>query len=147
MSIINYIDPEKVTIAILRDWRDQHWKADHNKQRILEVSSKLTSTTACINKDPVKGGGSDHEEKLISGISKKDALEKGYRDAMVYINEIKPCWDRLTGEEQFLLISRFVDHEERNGIERIMNRFYISKTEAYNRSNAALKRLSKLLFW
>jgi hypothetical protein len=147
LDIIDYLDKKKATIAILKDWRDQNWKKDYNRERILEISEQMMRTTSSNGKEPVKGGRSTQEERLINGISRKDVLEKGYKDAVHYINEVSPCWDRLTEEERYMLTARYIDYDERNGIEKIMKRFYISRTAAYNRSFAALERLSKLIFW
>jgi hypothetical protein len=148
MSLINYLDDflDKVVISILRDWNDQHWKFDFNKERIEEIKGRLTSVTARADKQRVSGS-SDTDDMIAGVIDKKTILERGYQLATEYINELQPCWERLTEEEQIMLVCRFVDRNETRGIDAIMARYYIGKTEAYDRSNAALRHLRRLIFW
>lgn len=147
MGLIDYIDTKRVTIEILKDWHDQHWKADQKKKEILEIDRRMTSLTSALGSNPVKGGSSKTEEMLCASIDKKTVAEHGLRLAKEYIAEIGPAWNRLTEDEKFYLSARFIDYDERNGIDLIMRKYNISKTEAYNRSNDALGRLSKLVFW
>lgn len=145
--LIDYIEPVKVTKAILRDWRDQEWKATNGKDQIEEIETRLTKTTPNIGSTPVMGGGGNKiETAMTDGIHKKEIVEHGYIKAREYMGEIAPCWNRLT-EERYMLMARFIDHVEGDGIKRIMDRYSIEKTEAYNKSNAALKHLAKLIFW
>lgn len=87
------------------------------------------------------------EDRLCKSIDQKAVAMHGLKKAREYERDISMCWQRLTEEERFCLTARFIDHEEGNGIAKIMNRLNVEKSEAYNRSNAALERLSKLLFW
>lgn len=144
----DYIDPVKTTIAILKDWRDTEWKLENSREQIEEIETRLTSTTYRAGSTPVSGGGGNKvEQALVAGISQKEIAERGYTKASEYMQGIRPAWERLTEEEKYMLTVRFVDHEEGDGIKRIMDRFYVSKSEAYNMSNAALNRLAKLIFW
>ena len=64
-----------------------------------------------------------------------------------YFEELMPCLARLTDEERDMIYLRWIDYEERDGIQAIMDSHHIAKTEAYKRSNAALSRLARLIFW
>jgi|AGTN01.2.fsa_nt_gi hypothetical protein len=147
MSLIDYLDKEKATKEILRDWNDQRWKFDFSKGKIEELESRLTSTITRLDKPMVSSSGADTEEKLAAVIDKKTVIEHGYKLASEYIRDLQPCWSRLTDEERYMLVCRFVDRDETRGVDAIMAKFYISKSEAYRRSNAALQRLAKLIFW
>ena len=72
---------------------------------------------------------------------------RGYRCACEFLNEVEPAWDRLSPDEQFMLRARFIDRDEGGGIESIMKALYIGRTEAYRRSDLALNKLAKLLYW
>lgn len=147
MALIDYIDTKKTTVSILRDWLDQNWKIEQGERDIREIERRMTMATSYSNSEPVKGGGNRAEEAMCAAIDKKTVIEHGIKLAEEYRKEIMPAWNRLTDGERFCLTARFVDYSEQNGIELIMRKFSISKTEAYNRSNAALDRLSKLIFW
>lgn len=145
-KLIGYIDRTRATIAILRDYRDQIWKLENEPKRIREIEEGVTSPRG-MSAAAVHGGGSRFEEHLCAVIDQKDLLREGHRQAEEYEAEFLPCWERLTNTERDLLTLRFVDYREGNGINAIMEKHNVSKSEAYNRSNAALDRLTKLLFW
>lgn len=145
-KMLDYIDREKTTIAILKDYHDQLWKLENDRRLIRELNEDITSPKG-MSSTPVHGGGSRREETLCSVIDKKDVLEKGYKQAQQYHVEFAPCWEQLTDTERDILSLRFIEHYESGGIKNIMRKYNISKSEAYNRSNYALKRLAGLLFW
>lgn len=145
-KLIGYIDRPRATIAILRDYRDQLWKLENDPRRIREIEEAVASPRG-MSAAAVRGGGSRFEEHLCAAIDKKDVLREGQRQAKEYKAEFMPCWARLTDEERDMLTLRFVDYREGNGIKAIMEKYNVSKSEAYNRSNEALSRLTKLLFW
>ena len=88
------------------------------------------------------------ETALAEELTRKtEIIARGYYMARDYIHELLPCWERLSEEERFMLTVRYIDRDERNGIRQIMEQYHISRSEAYRRSEAALNRLSRLLFW
>lgn len=148
MGAIDYIDTEKTAIRILKDWLDQHWKLETAAKRIEEIDDRMLSSRSSFSSaSPVQGGANRTEDKLCNAIDRKTAALYGLKKATEYDRDVSCCWERLTEEEQFCLSARFIEHEEGNGIGRIMQRFNIERSEAYRRSDAALKRLAKLLFW
>lgn len=148
MRKYDYIDTERATIKILRDWYDQHWKLENSSERISELNKRMRAVKiVSIDSVPVQGGANKAEENLCTLIDRKALLEKEYCGAREYDEEVSVCWDRLTPDEQKILEYRWIDHENGNGIQRIMQEFNIEKSEAYRRCDTALKRLSKLLFW
>ena len=148
MRMTDYIDKTKTTAEILRDWRDQQWKAETGRERLAEIDTRLLRVTGRTGGTPVSGGGGNRaEEALTAGLAQKEIVTRGYNMARDYLRELMPCWERLSEEEQFMLTVRYIDQLEGNGIPLIMEKYHISRSEAYRRSDAALNRLSKLLFW
>lgn len=148
--LIDFVEERKqqITIDILKAWRDMEWKATNGREQVEEIETRLTSTTSHLGSTPVTGsGGNRVETAMAEGIHQKEIAEQGFLKAQEYMEQIGPCWNRLTEDERYMLMVRFIDHTEGDGIKRIMNRYNIEKTEAYNKSNAALTRLSKLIFW
>ena len=131
----------------MRDWHDQHWKAETGRERLSAIDDSMIRLTGTLGKTPVQGSGNHTEEALCAAIDKKNLTEYGYRQAVSYIEELQPCWERLSLDEQFMLYARFVDWDEGSGIKRIMDKYHIGRSEAYRRSDEALKRLSSLIFW
>jgi len=148
VKLLEYFNREGATVSILRDFNDQAWKLENDAQRISELDSEMTAVRgAALSPTPVQGGGTRMEDMLVNTIDKKAVYEHGYKQAEEYHRELLPAWERLTDAERFMLKARYVNNDEYNGISAIMEYYHISRTEAYNRSNKALRRLTKLLFW
>lgn len=146
MGAIDYLDTEKATIKMLKNWYDQNWKLERGEERIAEINRRMYSYKSISDSTPVQGGDSKMEASLCNSIDQKTAALHGIKKAKEYKKDIEECWDRLTNEERYCLLVRFVD-DEPNGIGKIMEKYHISKTEAYNRSNDALSRLAGLIYW
>ena len=148
MSKLDYIDTRKATINALRDWHDKHFLLENAPDQIKEINSRIHAVkTVSTDSTPVQGGANKAEDNLCKAIDRKNALTQGYRKAKEYDRDITPVWDRLSDTERRMLTLRWIDYEEGNGIQKIMDEFHIEKSEAYDRSADALTRLSKLLFW
>ena len=146
-KLFHYIDLEKTTIAILKDYLDQEWKLENDPKRLREIDAGLRAPNSALYDLPVQGGAIGEEEKWCAALDKKSLISYGYQQAREYLSEFMPAWERLSKEEQNLLRIRYIDHLEPRAIERVMREHHISKSEAYNRLNTALSRLTKLLFW
>jgi len=145
--LVDFIDVEKTTVAILKAYRDMEWKRIQSEQRIEQIDAQLASATPSYGSTPVSGGGNKTQEAWCAAIDQKTLAELGGKKAEEYFAQLEPCLDRLTPEEYDLILRRWIDYGEYNGIRSIMDNYHVEKTVAYERSNAALKRLAKLLFW
>ena len=148
MSAIDYIDVKKTAVEVLKDWNNQRFKLEHEAERLKEIQSAMLSVKGpAIDRIPVMGGANKQEHNLCNAIDRKAATMQALKAAKEYDQDVTPCWERLTDDERFCLTARFIDHEEGDGIKRIMERFFIERSAAYKMSDAALKRFAKLLFW
>ena len=148
MGAVDYIDVKRTAISVLKDWNNQRFKLEHEAERLKEIQSDMLSLKGtALDRVPVKGGTSKREERLCNAIDRKAVAMQALKSAREYDQDVTPCWERLTFEEQFCLTARFIDHEEGDGIKRIMERFCVERSEAYRRSDAALDRFSRMLFW
>lgn len=148
MGAIDYFDTKKTAVKILKDWRDQHWKLENAPQQISELNERLYSIkSTSSNPTPVQGGANRTEENLCVGIDKKELLQHGLEKANEFYLDVMPAWERLTDDERFCLTARFIDYAEGRGIQQIMERYCIERSEAYRRSDAALEHFSSILFW
>ena len=150
MSIADeYLDKYRVRAAadMLRAYRDMEWKAAYGMDKVRQIQSSLESLPATLGKTPVSGGGGNKaEEALIAGIARKDAAERGYREAVEFMEIVTACLNRLSATERRLLELRYIDHSEGGGIARIMEELHVEKSEAYDRSKEALKRFTTLIY-
>ena len=148
MGAIDYIDVEKTAIRMLKDWYDQRWKLENAPKRVAEINDRMCSIKSTSSSSvPVMGGASRTEELLCNAIDQKTVALHGIKKAKEFENDISGCWARLTEDERFCLTARFIDYEDGDGIKKIMDRFHVERSEAYNRSKNALTRFARLLFW
>ena len=150
MSIVDYIDTRKTTIAILRDYRDQAWKLETADVRMAEIDAQLDGLTSPLGNPTPGGSGTGRnttEERICAAIDRKTVAEYGIRKAREYDIDLKRGWERLSENERDYLTMRWIDQEEGDGVKKIMEKYHIEKSEAYRRSEDALQRLAKLLFW
>lgn len=148
MGALDYIDRQQATIRMLRNWHVQYWKLKKAPEKILEIDERMRSIRSSLcGSDPVQGGASRTEENLCNAIDRKTVAMQGLKKAKEYDQDISECWEQLTDKERFCLTVRFIDYEEGDGISKIMERFGVKRSEAYNLSNRALEKLSMLIYW
>ncbi len=142
-----YLDTKRATIAVLRDLRTQQWIAEHSKEQISYIDRQLiaipTGMGEVRSSAPYSGNSETARAKKLD---KKTLVVRKYEKACEFIQEFEPGWVQLSRQEQDLLTFRFIDHEEKDGIQKIMHTYCVSKSEAYRMSNNALEKLAKLLF-
>lgn len=149
MALIDYLNKERTTIDILKDWRNQEWRREHASDVVRDANDRMLALRGQnLSTTPVQGGGNSREELLCNLIDKKTVAERGRQAAEEYFAELLPAWNCLSEDERWMLTVRFVDKEyDGGGIRAIMARYHIEKTKAYDMSNAALQHLARLLFW
>ena len=72
--------------------------------------------------------------------------EKGDPSALEYFSQLMPAFNHLSEAERFILSARYID-QDKSHTKKIMQRYRISKSEAYNRANEAVRHLARLIFW
>lgn len=147
MSVFSYLDITQATKKILREWRDREFLISSANEKVQRIRDSLTRTTAAADPNPVKGGSSSREEKLVNAIDRIDRITKEFHEAEATQEEVLRAWVMLTDEEQTILTFMFIENEDHLGATRVKERFCIEKTEAYKRTSTALERLAHLLFW
>lgn len=72
--------------------------------------------------------------------------EKGDPCALEYFSQLMPAFNHLSEAERFALSARYID-QDKSHTRKIMQKYRISKSEAYNRANEAVRHLTRLIFW
>jgi len=146
--ILDYIDFELATKKVLRSYEDMVWQQAQCQKQVQNIEQRMTAPKSPIlSSTPVSGGGSSTEDMWIKSIDKKAILESDLGDAKIYMGWFLPAWSRLTEEEQILLKERFMRKNNRGQwVETVRGRLFIAKSEAYDRSNEALRHLTFLLW-
>ena len=146
--LLKYLDTRKATIAALRDWHIQHWKAEQGREYIKRINEQLISVPLGMGEVcPSTRYAKNTEASFTRQFDKKDLVMRSYEQSFEYVEKMDRCWETLSERQQKLLTLRYIDHEERDGISKIMSIFNVSKSEAYRMSDAALTKLQKELYW
>lgn len=143
---MEYLDIEGATIRMLRAWDDKIWIAEHSKPYTDMLNDRMISSKPSLGSEPVQGGSSRQEQNLCDLIDKLDIASVRYEHAVKFLQEMDSAWQQLTADEQYMITERWINHGTNNGIDHIMEKFYVGKTEAYDRSKAALRRLAVLIY-
>jgi hypothetical protein len=138
-ELVDYLDIEKGTVEILRDYLDKEWKIKTHEERELSAESRLDQLAGYF--------GSDFEDRLCGSIDRKIAAERGHTQALSYMRDFRPCWERLSDCEREILTVCYVEETDGKGIGNLMKKYSISKGDAYKKRSQALKRLVGLIFW
>ncbi|MBQ4093778.1 MAG: hypothetical protein IJC61_01915 [Oscillospiraceae bacterium] len=148
MGLIDYLDRKRAAVAALRDYEDMRWKMERAGSVIEAANDRMTSLPSMSSGVSVQGGESGRQGLLDSQIDRKRAAEHGLRCAQEYFREFIPAWERLTPQEQALLRLRYVEYpRDSRWVDVVRERYNIERSEAYRRSDEALDRLAKLMFW
>jgi|GEM_PF-2878485 len=142
----DYFDTKEATKKMLREYNDKKWFLENTGERISEIETSLYSAGggSVVN---VSSSAASESYHIEVSVDKVEALKYGFGKALGYESDITPALDRLTDDERYCLTCAFIDNADREGINRIIDRYQIEKTIAYKRVDLALSRLSKLLFW
>ena len=119
---------------------------DNLKEKLNYINSTLTSVKPIsIDKDPIKGGGSKQEDILINRIMEKNLLEKNLKYCIKETQEIEKALKILTDTELKVVQSLYMS-KIKISINHICSELGYSKSNIYNISHAATKKLALYLY-
>ena len=113
--------------------------------RIKAIDRQLTSVSSPLGCEPVTGGSRSPDDKYINGISTKSEYEKRLRANIDEHAAIKAVLDSLPEDEQYILTVAYIDRSKYY-IEKIMAKFYVEKTRAYELTEKALSDFALAMF-
>lgn len=137
---------EKEVISRLKNYNYRKEAITNLKSRIGYIESNLTSVkTVSIDKDPIKGGGSKQEDILINNIVEKDLLLRNLRYCQREVEELDKAFEILTNTE-YEVIQKLYLVSYRINLKDICNEMGYSKSNIYNISHTATKKLALYLY-
>lgn len=101
--------------------------------------------SAVTDGTPVRGGGSDREDMLISNIGHRDELRRSLRQA----EETVAIVDKglaVLDEEERLVLDRFYIHPAQGNVDRLCLELALEKTAVYDRKEKALRHFTIALY-
>ena len=137
---------EKEVISRLKNYNYRKEAITNLKSRIGYIESNLTSVkTVSIDKDPIKGGGSKQGDILINNIVEKDLLLRNLKYCQREVEELDKAFEILTNTE-YEVIQKLYLVSYRINLKDICNEMGYSKSNIYNISHAATKKLALYLY-
>lgn len=111
---------------------------------LREAMTRLRGASA--DGTPVKGGGSGREDMLIDCIVQCGELEVSLFCAKGRVKQIDRAMGQLRPDDQLVLTRLYIDNE-RGSVDRLREELGLQDNRSvYKRANAALARLSMLMY-
>ena len=144
----SFLDKRQATMDAIGAYNAMNFIVKHTAEDVQKVRERMGGATSpTLDGMPHTHDPRSRENSLLSGIAEIDVLQERYRQAVEYMDWFKPAWDQLTDDERYVLDVFYMNANEcTDGIALIMDHFHIVRGSAYNRKNAALKRLVCLLY-
>lgn len=150
MSIVwKYLDKKSAVVNILKDYNSMQYIIDNTNKEIKEAEAELYGLkSAGFDDMPRTRNVKSNEDRVVKGIVAIDVMKERYRQALEYMNWLKPAWNELSNEEQYVLTEFYILEEEKqiNAVYNVCEKFGIERSSAYNKKNRALQHLALLLY-
>jgi hypothetical protein len=144
-----YLDKKTAAVDALKDYASMDYIIINSPDDLDEARTRMTAVRSSVpdgmprTSDPHAG-----EARLAASLDEIDVLKERYRRALEYMEWFRPAWDALTDDEQFILTEFFLreDVNKTEAIGNISDRLHIERSWVYKKKDAALTRLSLLLY-
>jgi hypothetical protein len=144
-----YLDKKIAAVDALKDYASMDYIIINSPDDLDEARTRMTAVRSSVpdgmprTPDPHAG-----EARLAASLDEIDVLKERYRRALEYMEWFRPAWDALTDDEQFILTEFFLreDVNKTEAIGNISDRLHIERSWVYKKKDAALTRLSLLLY-
>ncbi|MDD7383603.1 MAG: hypothetical protein PUG22_04495 [Peptoniphilaceae bacterium] len=112
------------------------------KNRIDELKNLKESVSHSWGADPVKGGGSKNEEKILNINAEIELYSQRYRDALDTIKRVECAKEKLSDMEFDFLIE-FYAKNSKNAAEKLSRKYHYSRSGVYFILNSAFDKFEK----
>lgn len=143
-----YLDKKTAAVDALKDYDSMDYIIQNHRDDLEEARSKMTAPpSASVARLSKQMNPQSGEARLAASLDEIDVLKERYRRALEYMEWFAPAWDALTEDERFILTEYFLrDDYKTSAIASICERFSVERSAAYKKKDAALTRLTLLLY-
>lgn len=137
---------ERISVERLREYNGRLAAIESIPEQIktLELQFKAIRS-ATKDGDPVKGGTTDREERLLSNISKRGELESNLEIAKREVQTTEKGLSVLTDKERRVLTVFFIDRPK-DHVKKLCEEMMFEKTKIYQIKDEALKKFTKAVY-
>lgn len=116
------------------------------EEKINIINADLYTTKGMkYSPTPRSGGGSVYEDRLIDGIVEKERLTEKNKTNLDLVRWIEKGLNCLSDEERDVLDYFYITRPKRY-IDKLMAKYYCSKTTAYEMKDKALKKFTCCMY-
>lgn len=133
-------------IEKLKQYDAKRGALDSIPKAIRELELDMQSLRgAAVDRTPVRGSGSRHEDAMLSNIVKREELERSLEQAKIWVDLVDAALDHLPEGEQVIL-ERFYIYPEKNAAERLAGDLFCDPKTVYRRKDDALRTFTIALY-
>lgn len=123
----------------LREYEAKRMAVESIPEEIQQLRAQMVKLGGSGNSIPVKGGGSQWEDRQINLIVKMEKLNTSLCYAKEWCARVERGLVVLTDEER-LILDRFYINPAKGNVDRLCGELYLEKTTVYERKDRALRR-------
>lgn len=123
----------------LREYEAKRTAVDNLPDEIQQLKAQMVKLGGSSNSVPVKGGGSQWEDRQINLIVKMDKLKTSLGYAREWVARVEQGLAVLTDEER-LILDRFYINAAKGNVDRLCGDLCLEKSAVYDRKDKALRR-------
>lgn len=133
------MDWKREAIEDLRNYTRRKQSLENLPRRIEALEQDSLSVRAGLGSEPVSGGTSMAEDRMINNISERERLGHNLCSVRRLVELTEQGLDSLTREER-LVLERFFINRQRGYLERLMDELGYEKSRIYQIKDIALRK-------
>ena len=123
----------------LREYEAKRMAVESIPEEIQQLRTQMVKLGGSGNSTPVKGGGSQWEDRQINMIVKMEKLNTSLCYAKEWCARVERGLVVLTDEER-LILNRFYINPAKGNVDRLCGDLCLEKSAVYERKDRALRR-------
>ena len=127
------------SIEELREYTAKKTAVENMPEEIRQLKAQMEKLGGSSGSTPVKGGGSQWEDRQINMIVKIEKLKFSLAYARNWVSKVERGLSALSSEERMIL-DRFYITPAKGNVDRLCGDLHLEKTAVYVRKDAALRR-------
>ena len=136
------MDWKKAAEADLRSYEDRLKALENIKTRIAAQKLNLEGLRAATaDMEPIKGGTSRHDDRMISSIVEIERLKRNYSVTKGLVQLIEKGLSGLNSEERDVLDCFYINREYRH-IDTLKEKLHLEKSQIYKLKDIALYKFT-----
>ena len=123
----------------LREYEAKRTAVESIPEEILQIKAQMVKLGGSSSSTPVKGGGSQWEDKQINLIVKLDKLDTSLTLSKDWVAKVERGLAILNAEER-LVLNRFYISPAKGNVDRLCGDLHLEKSAVYERRDKALRK-------